>query len=225
MGIRMGNSQDTVYIVDDDSSFARGLARLIGAAGWNTEVFHRGADFLATAWTQDNGAACVLLDVRMPDMHGPELYRAMLERKIDLPVIFLTGHGDVPTSVTAMKLGAVDFLEKPVLSEALVAAIRVALARHTAGRKRDRERQEIEVRLARLTPREHEVMAHVVAGRLNKQIAADLGISLKTVKAHRAKVMQKMDARSLPALVDLCRDAGIGASVLFGHHDHEALAT
>ena len=211
----MGQTTDTVYIVDDDVSFARGLARLIGAAGWNAEVFSRAADFLAPDRAPRGGAGCVLLDVRMPDMRGPDLYRVMLERKMDLPVIFLTGHGDVPTSVAAMKLGAVDFLEKPVLSETLVAAIRVALVRHAEGRKRDGERRDIEERLARLTPREHEVMAHVVAGRLNKQIAADLGISLKTVKAHRAKVMQKMDAKSLPALVDLCRDAGIGASVPF----------
>ena len=142
----------------------------------------------------------------------------------NLPVIFLTGHGDVPTSVDAMKLGAVDFLEKPVLSETLIAAIRVAVARHAAGRERGRERREIESRLARLTPREHEVMVHVVAGRLNKQIASDLGISLKTVKAHRAKVMQKMDAKSLAALVDLCRDAGIG-SVPLRSVSHETIAS
>ena len=212
---------ETVYIVDDDVSFARGLARLIGAAGWNAEVFTKAADFLAPERTPNGGPGCVLLDVRMPDMRGPDLYRVMLARKMDLPVIFLTGHGDVPTSVDAMKLGAVDFLEKPVLSETLVGAIRVALARSAEGRRKDRERRDVEDRLARLTPREHEVMAHVVAGRLNKQIAADLGISLKTVKAHRAKVMQKMDARSLPALVDLCRRAGIGASVPFRVDGHE----
>jgi len=214
---------ETVYIVDDDQSFARGLARLIGAAGWNTEVFTSAADFLSPGRAQVGGPGCVLLDVRMPDMRGPDLYRVMLARKMDLPVIFLTGHGDVPTSVDAMKLGAVDFLEKPVLSETLVKAIRVALARNEEGRRRNRERREVEERLGRLTPREHEVMAHVVAGRLNKQIAADLGISLKTVKAHRAKVMQKMDARSLPALVDLCRQAGIGASVPFGADRHETV--
>jgi FixJ family two-component response regulator len=212
---------ETVYIVDDDASFARGLARLVSAAGWHAEVFTSAADFLAPDRSHAAGAGCVLLDVRMPDMRGPDLYRAMLARKMDLPVIFLTGHGDVPTSVDAMKLGAVDFLEKPVLSETLVSAIRVALERNAEGRRRDQELREVAERLERLTPREHEVMAHVVAGRLNKQIAADLGISLKTVKAHRAKVMQKMNARSLPALVDLCRQAGIGASVAFHAHRHE----
>jgi FixJ family two-component response regulator len=128
---------------------------------------------------------------------------------MDIPVIFLTGHGDVPTSVDAMKLGAVDFLEKPVLGERLIAAIRVALQRHRAARELERERRGIEARLESLTPREREVMVQVVAGRLNKQIAGDLGISIKTVKAHRAKVMEKMRAASVAALVDLCHSAGV----------------
>jgi FixJ family two-component response regulator len=148
----------------------------------------------------------------MPGMRGPDLYRAMLQRKIDLPVIFLTGYGDVPTSVDAMKLGAVDFLEKPIRGELLVGAIRTALARNAAERQREHDRREIESRVARLSPREREVMGHVIEGRLNKQIAADLAISLKTVKAHRAKVMEKMDAKSVAALVDMCRAAGVGAA-------------
>jgi len=200
---------ETVYIVDDDVSFARGLARLIGAAGWTAETFTSAAEFLAPGRVRDGGNGCVVLDVRMPGMRGPELHRAMLERKIDLPVIFLTGHGDIRTSVDAMKLGAVDFLEKPVLAARLVAVIREALARHETVRRIERERREVGVRLERLTPREREVMAQVIAGRLNKQIASDLGISLKTVKAHRAKVMEKTEAKSVAALVDLCRQAGI----------------
>ena len=210
----------TVYIVDDDATFARGLARLVGAAGWNAEVCSSANEFLQPGRVQPEVPGCVLLDVRMPGMRGPELQRVMIERHIRLPVVFLTGHGDVGTSVDAMKLGAVDFLEKPVLSERLLAAIRVALERCEIGRQRSRERREIEGRLARLTPREREVMGHVVAGRLNKQIADDLGISLKTVKAHRAKVMQKTDAKSLVALVDLCREAGIAA-----HSMHELTPT
>ena len=149
----------------------------------------------------------MLLDVRMPGMRGPDLYRAMLEKRIELPVIFLTGYGDVPTSVDAMKLGAVDFLEKPAPAEQLVAAIRAALARHAAWQRGDSERRAVEARVAKLTAREREVMSQVVAGRLNKQIAAGLGIALKTVKAHRAKVMAKMEADSVPALVDMCRIA------------------
>ena len=199
----------TVYIVDDDAMFARGLARLVNAAGLRVEVFGSASDFLARAGNLDAG--CVLLDVRMPVMKGPDLHRAMLERRIGLPVIFLTGHGDVPTSVDAMKRGAVDFLEKPVTKEVLLGTIQQALARDAERRERQRERDAMQARVALLTPREHEVMEHVIAGRLNKQIAADLGISLKTVKAHRAKVMQKMDARSVPDLVAMCRSAGIRA--------------
>jgi RNA polymerase sigma factor (sigma-70 family) len=202
---------DTVYIVDDDENFARGLGRLIRAAGWDPHPFGSAADFLAAAADVDSSAGCVLLDVRMPGMKGPDLYRAMLARGIDLPVIFLTGHGDVPTSVDAMKLGAVDFLEKPVGGEVLVRAIRAALARQAERRLQDEGRREIEARLAKLSPREREVMSHVIAGRLNKQIAADLGISLKTVKVHRAKVMEKTGVGSVAALVDLCRAAGMPA--------------
>ena len=133
----------------------------------------------------------------------------MLDRGIHLPVIFLTGHGDVPTSVNAMKLGAVDFLEKPVRGELLVRTIGAALARHAEYREQERNRQDMAAHLATLSPREREVMGHVIAGRLNKQIGADLGISLKTVKAHRAKVMEKTGAGSVAALVDMCRAAGI----------------
>jgi DNA-binding CsgD family transcriptional regulator len=132
----------------------------------------------------------------------------MLERRIAMPVIFLTGHGDVSTSVDAMKRGAVDFLEKPVTREVLLGTIQQALARDAERREGQRERDAMKARAQLLTPREHEVMEYVIAGRLNKQIAADLGISLKTVKAHRAKVMQKMVARSVPDLVAMCRSRG-----------------
>jgi FixJ family two-component response regulator len=205
-------TSETVYIVDDDANFSRGLARLVRAAGWSVETFASATEFLAADGKGAQGIACVLLDVRMPGMRGPELYRTMLDRKMDLPVIFLTGHGDVPTSVEAMKRGAVDFLEKPVRAEQLVGAIRTAIARHGVDRKRASDRNEIESRLALLSAREREVMRHVIAGRLNKQIAGDLEISVKTVKAHRAKVMAKMEAKSVPALVDLCRAAGVAAA-------------
>jgi FixJ family two-component response regulator len=202
---------ETIYIVDDDASFARGLARVVSAAGWKAELFTSADDFLSPGRVREGEPGCVLLDVRMPGMRGPELQRVMIERGIHLPVIFLTGFGDVGTSVDAMKRGAVDFLEKPVRADELAAAIRVALERDRTGRAREAELREIAARIAKLSPREREVMGHVVAGRLNKQIAADLGISLKTVKAHRAKVMEKLDVRSVPALVDLCRAAGLNA--------------
>ena len=191
-------------------TFARGLARLLRAAGFNVETFASAAAFLAPGRVQPEGLGCVLLDVRMPGMRGPELQRTMLERGIGLPVIFLTGHGDVATSVDAMKHGAVDFLEKPVAAGQLVGAIRVAIERHGAERARAESRREIEARIGRLSRREREVMGHVIAGRLNKQIAVEMSISLKTVKAHRARVMEKMAAGSVPALVDMCRTAGVG---------------
>jgi len=196
-----------VYIVDDDAMFARGLARLVSAAGWPVEVFASADDFLRGVDT--GNAGCVLLDVRMPGMKGPELYRTMLAREMHLPVIFLTAYGDVPTSVDAMKLGAVDFLEKPVSGDVLVGTIRVAIARGDRERARERERVEMHARFEKLSRRENEVMQLVIAGRLNKQIAAELGISVKTVKAHRAKVMQKMRARSVPELLTVCRSAGV----------------
>ena len=199
---------ETVYIVDDDASFARGIARLVEAAGWEPRVFGSAGEFLARPHAPE-GAACALLDVRMPGMRGPELQRAMIDAGIDFPVIFLTAHGDIATSVDAMKHGAIDFLEKPVPAPVLVAAIRAALARHAEARAREHQRRAIEERIARLSPREREVMGHVIAGRLNKQIASDLGISEKTVKVHRGKVMEKMQAGSVAALVDLCRAAGI----------------
>ena len=199
----------TVIIVDDDANFARGLNRLITAAGLRVEAYSSAGAFLSAVAQGQPEQGCVCLDVRMPGMKGPELHREMLERGIDLPVIFLTGHGDVPTSVGAMKLGAVDFLEKPVRGEVLLATIRAALARHAEQRTAQRMRHQVGERLARLSPREREVLEHVIAGRLNKQIAADMGISLKTVKAHRAKVMEKTNAGSVAALVDLCRDGGL----------------
>lgn len=176
-------------------------------AGLDVRSFGSADEFLSAHAASHFDSGCVVLDVRMPGMGGPELHRAMLERKIALPVVFLTGYGDVPTSVDAMKMGAVDFLEKPVRGEELLATVRSALARQAASRDRAREMREIEARIARLTPREHEVMDHVVRGRLNKQIAYDLGISLKTVKVHRAKVMEKMEARSVAMLVELCHEA------------------
>ena len=203
-----GPATDTIFIVDDDRSFARGLARLVEAAGWRAKTYASAAEFLAPGGLDEDSTGCVLLDVRMPGMKGPELYRQMLSRGIDVPVIFLTGHGDVRTSVEAMKLGALDFLEKPVSANVLVGAIRLALARHAERRVQRAQRRDIEARIARLTAREREVLDHVIAGRLNKQIAADLDISLKTVKAHRGKVMEKMEAKSVAALVDMCRDAG-----------------
>jgi FixJ family two-component response regulator len=152
---------------------------------------------------------CLVLDVAMPEFNGLELQQALAAKGCDLPIVFLTGHGDIPTSVRAMKRGAADFLTKPVDDEELLAAIRNALDRHVVVRRSHEARLAIERRLATLTTREREVLNRVVAGRLNKQIAAELGIVEKTIKVHRAHVMQKMGARTLAELLSLAERAGI----------------
>jgi FixJ family two-component response regulator len=145
----------------------------------------------------------------MPGMNGPEMHERLAQLGIDLPVVYLTGHGDVPTGVNAMKAGAVDFLLKPVEDQQLLDTVSQALARHAVQRKLARERDQCNARLARLSAREREVMESVIAGRLNKQIAYDLGISEKTVKAHRGRVMEKVEVRSVAELVRMCEAAGI----------------
>lgn len=199
-----------VFVVDDDEAVRRGLVRLIRSAGWSVESFASARQFLERL--PYSGIGCVMLDVQMPEMTGPELHRQMYERGLTLPVIFLTGHGDVPTSVQAMKKGAVDFLLKPVDDDVLLKTIHQAVAGHASDIKDQCERQQIEARLSRLSSREREVMEYVIRGRLNKQIAGDLGISQKTVKAHRGRVMEKMEVRSIAELVHLCERAGILAS-------------
>lgn len=192
----------TIFIVDDDASVRKGLARLMRSAGWNAESFPSANEFLTRpAFT---GTGCAVLDVRMPGITGPELYEQMIRHNVSLPVIFLTGHGDVPTSVQEMKLGAVDFLEKPVDDEVLLKSVRLALERHSAGRAREQERAAIRDRVRQLTRREREVMQYVIAGCLNKQIADQLGIAERTIKVHRGRLMHKMQVASVAELVRLC---------------------
>lgn len=197
----------TVFVIDDDASVRRGLARLLRAADWNVEAFATAAEFLQRP--QFMGTGCVVLDIRMPGMSGPELHERMSREGCSLPIIFLTGHGDVPSGVRAMKQGAVDFLLKPVDDHVLLEAIRQAVSRHAAEREKAAQQGEIQARLARLSPRELEVMKHVIQGKINKRIAADLGIAEKTVKTHRGEVMEKMAAGSVAELVRLCEAAGI----------------
>lgn len=197
----------TVFLVDDDDSVRRGLRRLLAANGWRVEAFGSPAEFLAH-FSADL-AGCLVLDVAMPGLNGLELQQALAARGSTLPIVFLTGHGDIPMSVQAMKRGAIDFLTKPVHEDDLLAAIEHAVEHGRAARAAQDELAEIERRLATLTPREREVMVHVVAGKLNKQIAADLGTVEKTVKVHRARVLRKMQARSLADLVRFAERAGI----------------
>ncbi len=203
----MTKTEITIFIVDDDPLVRRSLERLTRSAGWNPEAFASAREFLARP--RFSGTGCVVLDVQMPQMTGPELREQMAARKISLPVVFLTGHGDIPTGVDAMKKGAVDFLVKPVDDKMLLRTIQLALKRHQDGRERAQELEKIHQRLARLSVREREVMECVIAGCLNKQTGDTLGIAEKTVKVHRGRVMQKMEVLSVAELVHLCETATV----------------
>ncbi len=201
------NSAATVYIVDDEVQVCTGLSRLVRSAGLQARTFTDGREFLANP--PGDGLGCILLDVNMPGMSGPELHAHLGELALNLPVIYLTGVGNVPLTVEAMKRGAQDFLEKPVDAEQLLAAIDKAIAAHRQRSAHDGHLAELRSRVDLLSGREREVMGHVIAGRLNKQIAYDLGIAEKTVKVHRGRVMTKIGARSLAQLVPSCDELGI----------------
>jgi FixJ family two-component response regulator len=200
----------TVFLVDDDSSVRKALARLIRAAGYEIETFASAQEFIESK-PETAGVACLVLDVRMPGLNGLDLQDALHAANVPIPIVFITGHGDIPMSVQAMKAGAVDFLPKPVREETLLPAIEQALARASRQRAEAAELGDIRRRLESLTPREREVMELVVTGMLNKQIAHALGTVEKTVKVHRARVMAKMDAGSLAALVRLAEKVGMPA--------------
>lgn len=195
----MSSSDPLVRIVDDDTAFRTAVGRLLQASGYEVRAFPSAGDFLM----EEDGVrpGCVLLDVRMPGPSGLELQEAMVRHSDSLPIVFLTGHGDIPLSVRAMKAGAVDFLTKPVRKEILLAAVRAALSKDKVSRSVRDESRTLRDRYALLSEREKEVLAHVVAGRLNKQIAAAIGVSERTVKSHRSRVMEKMHAASVADLV------------------------
>lgn len=199
----MTTEPSTVLIVDDDEAIRESLELLIGSLGIATRSHESGTDFLAA--DPPAGPACVLLDVRMPDMSGLEVQERLLEIRPDLPVIFLSGHGDVPMTVRALKNGAVDFLQKPGFNRSeLLECIQQALRLHAERRRRRDSQRATEERLARLTRREREVMELVVAGEPNKNVAARLGISERTVEIHRGHLMKKLAVRSVAELVRLC---------------------
>ena len=200
-------SRARILLVDDDPSVRRALARLLGAAGYKVEVFSSAEEFLERRI--ENEDACLVLDVRMPGLDGMQLQRRLTEEDTSIPIIFITGHGDIPMSVRAMKAGAVDFLAKPFESDALLAAVESAISRGHEEQKLRRERKAIQRLVESLTTREHEVMLYVITGMLNKQIAFQLGISEKTIKVHRARVMEKMRAGSVAELVRLTEKAGL----------------
>ena len=201
----------TVFVVDDYAPGRRSISRLLRTAGFAVTAFASAKEFLA----QYDPAACgcLVLDLAMPAVTGLELQNILAEKGSLLPIVFLTAHGDIPKSVQAMKRGASDFLTRPVNDEDVLAAVRVAIEKDRALRREQAELCEIRVRLSTLTPREREVLEYVVAGKLNKQIAGDLGTVEQTIKVHRAHMMQKMKVHSVAELVRWAQRCGIGESV------------
>jgi FixJ family two-component response regulator len=203
----MNDASQMVFLIDDEPSVLKALARVIGATGFRTASFSSPQSFLEQYEPAARG--CIVLDVSMPGLTGLELQQALIEKNCSLPIVFLTARGDIPTSVRAMKHGAVDFLTKPVDDNDLIAAVDRALDQEATDHVRRAQIAELQMRFSMLTSREQEVLGHVIAGRLNKQIAAVLGTTEKTVKVHRARVMEKMQAQSLAELVRLSGTAGI----------------
>jgi len=210
-GTSIGSSRldaaPTVYVVDDDNSVREALEGLIEISGWNARVFASATDFLESA--PGRGPSCLVLDVGLPDLNGLDLQERIAGERDDMPIIFITGSGDVPTTVRAMKAGATEFLTKPFGEDVLLAAIGAALERSEAIRGEQTALQVIRDRRASLSRRECEVMDLVVSGLLNKQVGGELGISEITVKAHRGRVMEKMQVRSLADLVRMSERLGL----------------
>ncbi len=206
----MNDLLDVVYVVDDDPSIRGSLQRLFRSVGHECVSFGSAIEFLRGE--RRDAPACLVLDVRLPGLSGLDLQREMAEANVQIPIVFLTGHGDVPLSVRAMKAGAVDFLTKPFHEQDLLDAVRQAIGRDREARRQQAETSTLRRRYETLTPREREVFSQVVTGMLNKQVAGELGTSERTIKAHRHQVMEKMQAGSLADLVRMGEKLGIPAS-------------
>jgi RNA polymerase sigma factor (sigma-70 family) len=203
----MSNEIPTVFVVDDDPSVRKALERLITTMGFRAQTFESAQSFLNL--TPGRGPGCLILDIRMPAMSGLELQNELASRGWEIPIIFLTGHGTVPMTARAMKAGAFDFLEKPIDDQKLLEAIHQALEKEKNSALEKEERRKIQQRLDRLSPREYEVFKSLLSGRLNKQTAHELGISEKTVKVHRSRVMEKTQAASLADLIWMAQKARV----------------
>jgi len=200
-------SQSTVYVVDDDASVRRGLSNLIRSVGLRVEVFASASEFLAAK--RPDAPACLILDVRMPGLSGLDFQTELTKARNRIPIIFITGHADIPMTVKAMKAGAIEFLTKPFRDQDLLDAVQVALERARVAYQNEQSAAQLRAKFEALTPREQEVMAWVTGGLLNKQVAAEIGVTEITVKVHRGKVMRKMGAKSLADLVRMADMLGI----------------
>lgn len=196
-----------VFIIDDDFSVRKGLGRLIKSAGFKVETFASAEEFLQRK--RYSGPSCLVLDVRMPGVSGIDLQKELIQKGISLPIIFITGHGDIPMSVKAMKDGAVDFLPKPFDGKELLSAIDRAIDKAVHARKKEAEKVKIQRKVNALTPREYQVLRWVITGMLNKQIARRMKVTEKTIKVHRGRAMHKMQAVSVADLVRLTQKCGI----------------
>jgi len=205
----MTEAEPIVFIVDDDPSVRRSTERLLRSAGLEVQMFTSAREFLKHP--RPDGPACLVLDVRMPGLSGIDLQRELNQSGIQIPIIFITGHGDIPMTVRAMKAGAVEFLTKPFRSRGLLDAVRAALERDRSAHKERTEIGELRERYGQLTPREREVMALVATGLLNKQAAGELATTERTIKFHRAHIMQKMRAESLADLVRMAEKLGVSS--------------
>jgi two-component system, LuxR family, response regulator FixJ len=203
----MTDTEPTVFLVDDDYAVREALELLLESASFKTASFENARGFL-DAYTH-NQAGCLVLDIRMPDMSGMELQDALVARQITMPIIFLTGHGNVPMSAKAFRNGAIDFMEKPFDESALLARIREAIQLDLRNRETAARRELARARLSTLTQREQQVMLLVVAGKVNKEIAAELNLSHRTIEIHRGRVMEKTGARSLTRLIELAVASGL----------------
>jgi RNA polymerase sigma factor (sigma-70 family) len=204
----MTEPHPTVFIVDDDAAVRKSLMRLLNSAGYRPEGCASAEEFL-DHWERNPTPGCVLLDIQMPGLDGLQLQQKLQACAVSIPIIFITGYGDIPMSVRAMRAGAVDFLPKPFRDEDLLGAVQQAILRDRQQRAEREDREAVEKRYAALTPREREVLALVVQGLLNKQIAAALGASEKTIKIHRSRVMEKMKVQSVADLVRAAERIGI----------------